>query len=327
MNKPQKIRWLIAHEPIKLFLRTAEAFSSKIAELTNGQFEVEIYTPTQYLEKTSAYNHYKNSFVFAKDNGPMMELEDGNIEMSQLHISELGRYHNPDFFALELPFLFRDHDHSAAVFEGPIGQSLLTSLKDHSPAQGLAFTYSGGFRCIATDAPISTVEELKDMTLATGTNPVTVDTVNAMGARAESFPIKDHFKKFREEGYNADAVETTIPRYLAQFQGTSKRNLLNTKHNMFITTIIVSNQFWATLDIATQNAFREASLYASRLERQWSIEDSDNFAAKKNHSDIGVTYVELDKAETDKLKELTAPLYTKYKDFFTADLVDGIIRS
>jgi TRAP-type C4-dicarboxylate transport system substrate-binding protein len=104
MNNTQKIRWLIAHEPVKLFLRTAEAFSSKINELTNGLFEVEIYTPAQYLEQAGKVTH---SFNFAKDNGPMMELEEGNIEMSQLHISELGQYHNQDFLALELPFLLK----------------------------------------------------------------------------------------------------------------------------------------------------------------------------------------------------------------------------
>jgi TRAP-type C4-dicarboxylate transport system substrate-binding protein len=324
MSNTQTIRWLIAHEPVKLFLRTAEAFSSKINELTDGKFKVEIYTPTQYLEQAGKD---ANSFNFAKDNGPMMELEEGNIEMSQLHISELGQYHNQDFFALELPFLFRDHDHAATVFEGPIGKGLLSSLADKSPARGLAFTYSGGFRCIASEDKITSLDSIHGLKFATGTNPVTIDTVTAMGAVADPFPIKDHAKKFAQEGWSADMLETTIPRYLAQFQNSTKRNLTNTKHSLFLTSIIVSNKFWATLDAATQAAFQEASLYASRLERQWSVEDADNFAAKADHSDIGVTYSELTEDQTAELKAKTAPLYTKYADFFSPSLVDGIIKS
>lgn len=324
MSNKQTIRWLIAHEPVNLFLRTAEAFSAKLAELTNDQFAVEIYTPTQYFEKIGADTTARE---FKWNNGPMSEMDNGNIEMSQLHITELAQFHSPDFFALELPFLFRDHDHAARVFEGPIGKGLLNGLADKSPAKGLAFTYSGGFRCIASENKITSLEDIKNVKFATAINPVTIDTIKALGAVADPFPIKDHGQKFTQEGYQADMLETTIPRYLAQFQGTSKRNLTNTKHNIFLTSIIISNTFWNSLDAMTQAAFQEASLHASRLERQWSVEDSEAFAAKEDHSDIGVTYSELSEEETAKFKELTAPLYTKYADFFSPSLVDGIIKS
>ena len=158
-------------------------------------------------------------------------------------------------------------------------------------------------------------------------NPVTVDTVNAIGAVADPFPIADHARKFVQEGYQTEAVETTIPRYLAQFKDSTKRNLLNTKHSLFLTTIIISNKFWASLDTNTQDAFQEASLHASRLERKWSVDDAENFAAQEDHSDIGVTYSELSDVETTKFKELTAPLYNKYKDYFYPGLIDGIIKS
>jgi len=324
MSNTQKIRWLIAHEPVKLFLRTAEAFSAKLAELTNNKFEVEIYTPTEYLEKIGAETTSRD---FKWNDGPMTEMDNGNIEMSQLHITELAQFHSPDFFALELPFLFRDHDHAARVFEGPIGKGLLNGLADKSPAKGLAFTYSGGFRCIASENKITSLDDIKGMKFATAINPVTIDTIELLGAVADPFPIKDHAKKIASEGYKADMVETTIPRYLALLQDTPKRNLTNTKHNLFLTSIIISNKFWESLDSMTQAAFQEASLYASRLERQWSVEDSEEFAAKEDHSDIGVAYNELSEEETAKFKELTAPLYAKYADFFTPSLVDGIIKS
>ena len=325
MNKPQTIRWLIAHEPVALFLRTAEAFSSKLDEITGGKFKVEVFTPTQYLDKIGCTG---SSVVFSRDSdGPMIEMDKGEIEMSQLHITEIARFHNPDFFALEMPFLFRDHDHAATVFEGPIGKGLLNSLVDSSPAKGLAFTYSGGFRCIATEGQVNSLSELQGKKFATGMNPVTVDTVNAIGAVADPFPIADHARKFVQEGYQTEAVETTIPRYLAQFKDSTKRNLLNTKHSLFLTTIIISNKFWASLDTNTQDAFQEASLHASRLERKWSVDDAENFAAQEDHSDIGVTYSELSDVETTKFKELTAPLYNKYKDYFYPGLIDGIIKS
>ena len=322
MSQTKNIRWLIAHEPVGLFLRTAEAFAEKIAELTNNEYTVEIFTPAEYRAKKQIEVSQPIPQL-----DPMVDMENGELEMSQLHITELAKYHSPDFFALELPFIFRDHDHAARVLEGSIGKSLLTGLTDRSPATGLAFTYSGGFRCVASDDAIGSLENLKGIKFATTINPVTIDTVEALGAVPESFTIRDFAEKLREEGYSAEALETTIPRYLAQFQNTTKKHLTNTKHNLFLTSIIVSNQFLATLDADTQAKFQEACTYASRLERKWSVEDATNFAAKEDHSDIGVTYREVTAEETAELKAMTQPVIDKYKDFFTAGLVDGIIRS
>ena len=324
MNQTQKIRWLIAHEPVELFLRTAEAFQKKIAELTDNKFEVEIFTPQSYSKKYGATESTPNTVV-----DPMVNMSEGDIEMSQLHITELARHDSPDFYALELPFLFRDHDHAARVLEGPIGKGLLDTLETRSPARGLAFTYSGGFRCVASNTNLTNLSDLKDVLFATATNPVTIDTVEAIGATPKVFSIRDFRLNVggKKEGFNADALETTIPRYLAQFVGSEKKYLLNTKHNLFLTSIIISNTFWASLDADTQAKFQEACTYASRLERKWSVEDSDNFAAKADHSDIGVEYKELSAEETEKFKEATKDIYTKYADFFYPGLVDGIIKS
>jgi len=317
MNKPQKIRWLIAHEPVELFLRTANAFSSKLAELTNNKFEVEISTFSEYVKENNVVSR-----------NPIVEMELGKIEMSQLHISEIGQWHSTDFLALELPFLFRDHDHAARVFEGEIGKGLLADLANKSPATGLAFTYSGGFRCIASEKEITGIDDIKGLTYSTGINPVTVDTVESVGAIAKPFSFRDIRGNAAQEGLSANVVETTIPRYLAQFKGTNKKYITNTKHSLFLTSIIISTKFWESLDQDTREKFNEACTYAAKLERKWSVEDAENFAMDKAEQDnIGVIYSELSESETEKFKELVNPLYTKYADMFYPGLVDGIIKT
>lgn len=325
MKQTRKIRWLIAHEPVELFLRTAEAFKQKIAELTDNAFELEIFTPTSYTKKFGKIANHPRQYGIVD---PIVHMDEGYIEMSQMHITELARWDSPEFYALELPFLFRDHDHATRVLEGPIGQSMLNGLAEESPATGLAFTYSGGFRCIVSDNKIANLEDLKNTIFATAPNPITIDTVKALGATPNTFDIRDFIHAGRAEGFEANAVETTIPRYLALYKDQSnKRFLINTKHSLFLTSIIISTKFWESMDEETQAKFREATLYASRLERKWSVEDAENFAAKEDHSDIGVTYTELDSEQLEKFKDLTKPIYEKYKEFFYPGLVDGIIKS
>ena len=328
MNQKKKITWLIAHQPINLFLRTAEAFREKIAELTNNQFEVEICTVQEYEDKFP--NPHTKDTSIANKVDPMKLLDSENIQMSQMHITEIARWHSPEFLALEMPFIFQDHDHASRVLEGAIGRKMLDELKDKSPAMGMEFTYSGGFRCIVSEKPISDLNSLNGLGFATTYNPVTVDTCEAIGAVPHTFQLNDLYVNpefFKHEGKNSDALETTIPRYLAQFKDTNKKYMVNTKHNLFLTSIIIGTKFWSTLTEDEQAKFSEACKYASRLERKWSVEEAEAFAAKSDHSDIGVTYAELSDEDTAKFKQAVAPLYDKYREFFHAGLIDGIIKA
>ena len=66
--------------------------------------------------------------------------------MSQTYSTVLGKLYNR-LWALDLPFLFRSHQHAAAVLDGPIGSELLAGLVP-SGLRGLSFTPIGGYRII-----------------------------------------------------------------------------------------------------------------------------------------------------------------------------------
>jgi hypothetical protein len=321
MNKTKTIRWVLYHQPIDLFIRTAEAFKAEIERQTNGRINVEIYTTTEFAEK----------FKKGIDVDPIVWIQSGECEMSQVQIGEVANWHSPDFWALELPFLFRDHDHATRALEGPIGQRMLASLENTSPTRGLAFTYSGGYRCLAADREINTVEDLKGLTVVTSLNPIMIETAEAFGCTAVPVHIKDRHNenKRKETNFNGNnAVETTLPRYEAEAKTDVHRYIANTKHNMYLTSILISKEFWHNLSTEDKEAVQSAALYTSRLERAWSIEDSRKISDSKEEQDkLGIHYNEFSDSELDKLKQAVQPLYNKYAQFFTPDLVDGIIKS
>jgi len=315
MKEVKKIKWLIAHEPVDLFLRTAKAFAEQVKESTNGQVEIEIYTATEYADK----------FNEGKKENPMAYMERGELEMSQLHISQLWKWNVPAFMALELPFLFKDHDHATRVLEGEIGRSMLTELKEKSPARGLAFTYSGGFRIVASDKEINNLADFKNLSFYTGTNPIGIDTIEAIGGQADPHAIEDYWQSVHSEGDNHDAVDTTVPRLLATVDKTKKRYITDTKHSLFLTSIIVSEKFWNSLSDELKDQIGKAAFNAARLERRWSIEDTERVASEGEK--VGVQYKELDQAEMDKFRALTEPLYEKYDSVFLPGLINSIRRS
>ena len=67
-----KIKWLIGHEPIDYFIAVAECFAEEVNKRTDGAFEVEILSLTDYANK---YNGGKR--VTKED--LMQMLDDGTV--------------------------------------------------------------------------------------------------------------------------------------------------------------------------------------------------------------------------------------------------------
>eukprot|EP01046_Picozoa_sp_COSAG06_P061111 COSAG06_NODE_13268_length_1275_cov_2.482143_1_plen_255_part_00 len=223
---PQKIRWVLAHEPIELFLRAAKKFkatmvrtlsipplslfllrslalvlyggvhdNSERKRLSNGsqeasapgELEYEIMTLSEYSER------YQGGKTVTKHD--LLDLmEAGEIEMSQMYTSTLGRKHNQDLWALDLPFLFRDHGHAAQVLEGPVGQKLMDDMAAKTNIKGLAFTYSGGYRMIPAQVALRTIESFEGKRIRCNKSPIAAETMIAVGAE----PVQIELEQINE---------------------------------------------------------------------------------------------------------------------------------
>jgi TRAP-type C4-dicarboxylate transport system substrate-binding protein len=152
--KTTKIRWVIAHEPLSLFVRAAEDFQRFVNEAQSAEkIEVEVMTLSEYSMK------YNDGILVTKHD--LLDLmEQGKIEMSQMYTTWLAEDIEHDMLALEMPFIFEDHDHATRVLEGEVGEGLLEKITEKSNVRGMAFTYSGGFRNIITDKPVTSLKDL-----------------------------------------------------------------------------------------------------------------------------------------------------------------------
>lgn len=319
MNQPRKIRWLIAHQPQELFVRTARAFSEELKKHCGDELEIEILTYPEYRERYCELPGLEvlDQKDVSLDSGIeafWRALFDGQVEMSQTQVGIIGQLYS-DFHALDLPFLFEDHDHVSRTLEGPIGQELCANLGKKSGVTGLAFTYSGGYRVIGSDEPISKMEDLQGLRIVVQ-NPLTLGTtIESMGGEAVTV-APGLWNKYDLIGKGeADAVETTYLRF-------NGKHVLKTNHSMFMTSIVISNQFWNTLTDTQKEAFQKAALYASRKEREWSIEDAEKF--ERDAVANGVTITEISEQDRLALKKKSQLTYVKCKHFFSKDLVKNI---
>ena len=307
------IRWVLAHEPIELFLRAAKRFKKTMEEMAPGVLDYEIMTLSEYSDK------YQNGKKITKHD--LIDLmEAGEIEMSQMYTSTLGRKHHRDMWALDMPFLFRDHDHAQKVLEGEIGQSLLAGLNEKTNVHGLAFTYSGGFRMIPANVVIDKIEDFKGQPLRCNMSPIATETFIAVGADPHQIELEEI-----NEGVQDGRIvggESTYPRFYGLKQNEHMSVINDAEHSLFLTSILVAKDFWDTLDDDIKEKVEYASFDAARSERQESVEDISVVKARCMDDDIAVHTMAVE--ERVKFQKATEYLYDKYEDMFSVGLLNKI---
>ena len=307
------VKWVIAHEPIGLFLKVADSFAKEVNEQTGGKFNIEVLSLSDYAAK---YNDGKK--VTKND---LMELVNtGAIEMSHIYTTWLADY-NKDLHALDLPFLFRDHDHADAVLEGSIGTDLLAGVSKQSNIKAMSFTYSGGFRVVPSNFRADTVSAWQGKTVRTSRSPVAVETFKLLGAEPKEHIALEEMNAAADAG-EIQAGESTFVRVFPLQQNESFSVVNDTAHSLFLTSIIVNQDFFKQFDAETQEIMATAAFNAARKERRESVADIPNILAECEAK--GVEVISMSADEQAKFKEVTSKVYDKFADYFTKGLVQSI---
>lgn len=307
------VKWVIAHEPIGLFLKVAEHFAKEVNEKTGGKFDIEVLSLSDYSAK---YNDGKK----ISKNDLMQMIDDGTIEMSHIYTTWLADY-NKDLHALDLPFLFRDHAHADAVLEGEIGTELLAGISKNSNIHAMSFTYSGGYRVVPANFRADTVDSWKGQTVRTSRSPVAVETFKLLGAEPKEHIALEEMNDYADKGV-ITAGESTYVRIFPLDQYKSFKVVNDTAHSLFLTSIIVNKDFMAQFDEETREIMATAAFNAARTERRESVADIPNILAECEQK--GVEVVRMSETEQKKFKEVTSSVYQKFADYFTPGLVQKI---
>lgn len=309
----KKIRWVLAHEPIEIFIRAAEKFAEELNKKAPGEFDIEILMLSEYSEK------YLDGKKITKHD-LLNLMSEGKIEMGQMYTYVLSKF-NKDLNVLDMPFLFEDHNHAAKIFEGKIGEELLSGYEgEHSDIKGLAFTYSGGYKNLPFNKSVKNLADIKGAKVRVSNSPVCFDTFSALGAEPVVMDVEEITPAIKDG--RIDAGESSWPRIYGCNQNTVAKSILNTAHSLLLTNIIITKEFFNSLSTDQQKLITEAAIEAGRFERKISVDDVEPTKSKARND--GIEVIDLDSTEVEKFKLATDPLYEKYKNYFSHNLIERI---
>jgi TRAP-type C4-dicarboxylate transport system substrate-binding protein len=161
------------------------------------------------------------------------------------------------------------------------------------------------------------------MKIRTNRNPVAQETMRVLGA--DIFVCETEDTRAHIIDGDCDGGETVYSRIYPLGQNDVSKTVLDTKHSLFLTTMIMRDDFWETLSPEVQAVIKDAAIKAGRREREVTIQDGET--ARQQLIADGIDVIELSEQETAEWKAKARVVYEKFEPTFSPGLIDKIKKA
>lgn len=161
------------------------------------------------------------------------------------------------------------------------------------------------------------------MKIRTNRNPVAQETMRVLGADIFVCETEDTRAHIIEG--DCEGGETVYSRIYPLGQNEVSKSVVDSKHSLFLTTMIMREDFWATLSPEVRAVIKDAAIKAGRREREVTIQDGED--AKQQLIADGIDVIDLTEEETAEWKSKARVVYDKFEPTFSPGLVDRIKKA
>jgi len=162
------------------------------------------------------------------------------------------------------------------------------------------------------------------MKLRTNRNPVAQETFKVLGG-VDVFVCETEDTRAHIIEGDCEGGETVYSRIYPLKQNDVTKSVIDSKHSLFLTTMIMRDDFWKTLSPEVQAVIKDAAIKAGRREREVTIQDGED--AKQQLVADGIDVIELSAEETAEWKHKAQAVYEKFEPTFSPGLIDKIKKA
>lgn len=208
----------------------------------------------------------------------------------------------------DAPFVFDDLEHGRAVLDDP---EFMAAIGSEYDAAG--FHYMGasgqGFRTLTTNKRITTLDQLKGLTIRTMENKYHMKTWSLLGANPTPLTFNELYTALQQG--TVEAQENPIELVHAQKFYEQQKYIIDTNHILQVNTWIINKDFYNGLSDELKAVVDDAGKQAVEVANRVNDEKGPEYV--KVIEDYGTEFVEMPKEEKDKIKAAVAPVYEDIK--------------
>ncbi|AXT57656.1 TRAP transporter substrate-binding protein [Aquimarina sp. MMG015] len=229
-------------------------------------------------------------------------LQIGSLDITKVSAAVLENFIT-EYKVFSIPYLFRDRQHAFQVFDGAIGDEMLTK-GDKYRLRGLTF-YDAGSRSFYTkEKPITTPEDLKGLKIRVQKSNMAVAMVNSLGGSPTPISWGELYTAL-QQGV-VDGAENNLPSFYTSKHYEICKYFSLDQHTAVPDVLLIGLDTWERLSEQEQIWLKEAA-------RESTIEQRKLWAASEKESlDIittsGVEIITPDKTlfeqETESIQKM-----------------------
>lgn len=278
-----------------------EFMNNELKQKTDGRITLEIFPASQ----------------LGSERELVESIQLGNVDMAFVSSAVLGNF-NPEFFALDIPFLFKDRASVYRVLDGEIGQSLLGSL-DKVGIKGLAF-WENGFRQLTNNKKeIRTPADLAGIKMRTMENEVHIAAWKALGANPSPLAFGELFTALQQGTF--EAQEGPINLFYDMKFNEVQKYISVTNHVYSPWPLMINPEIYDSFSSEDKKVFDEVVKATANYQRDLALKADENAIA--NMPEVKIT--KLTAEELNQFSSKMPAIHEMVKKKIGPAIVDKII--
>lgn len=290
-----------AASPTNTGHKAFEFMAKQLKEKTNGRISMEIFPSAQ----------------LGSERELVESIQLGNVDITFVSSAVLGSF-NPEFFALDIPFLFKDRASVYRVLDGKIGKDLLNSL-DKVGIKGLTY-WENGFRQLTNNKKeIHSPSDLAGMKMRVMENEVHLAAWKEIGANPSPLAFGELFTALQQGTF--DAQEGPINLFYDMKFNEVQKYISITNHVYSPWPILINPDVYEQFSANDKAIFDDVVKQTTAYQRQLAQQADEKAIAKMPE----IKFTTLTSAELSKFSEKMPVIHDMVKKKIGAKIIDDII--
>lgn len=278
----------------------AEVFAEKVAELTEGRYEVRIFPSGQ----------------LANDPKAIEQLQLGGVDFT---VSATGSYasHLPSLNLTAMPFLVDSYEQGWDLYDN---SEWLNGEFAKLPEKGFRVlaTWEAGFRSFTTKEPLASPADAEGEKMRVFPNDMIRWTMEAIGFQTVVMPITDVYLAIQQGTVSGQENPVDTIKSLRFYEVAP--NITLTRHVYSPLPLTIAEKTWQSFSEADQAAVMKAAAESAAFSRDLVKNSVDSQLAEMEADGATVVVPEI-----GPFREAVASVYGKARDVYGAAEVDKIL--
>lgn len=291
------IRFSAASPPPDFLSKSLERFKEEADKAAPGQFDIQLYPGSKLV----------------RQGAEVPALQRGNIEMSTMQAFEVAQQ-VPELGFFARAYLFRDWDHAAKVFAGPVGAEYKKRVAEKMQLVILAPTYLG-----TRQLNLRTVREVKSPADLAGVKlrmpaggPDWLLVGQTLGINSTVLGMPEVYLALQTGSIDGQENPLTIMR-AAKMHEVTKQVVL-TSHMVQPVFYTIRKSLWDTLSDAQKKALTDAAVVATKWNSDSRLADEKQVVDRIKEAGLRVDTIDLKPFRDNADKVYGAAEHTKAWD-------------